>query len=147
VLLHVDYTVTMPRLFGQLLFTHGGRVRVEHDHAHHSLVAVLRFWSEGMWDSKKKDEVRARLSALADELRAEVLPKAIVPQRPGDGVVEPAWFEADGLWSTVAAVFPDLVEGVALVSACAQRYGAQVHLDVVESPVGTSDPLGPWRSQ
>lgn len=144
VLLHVDYTVTMPRLFGELLFTRGGRVSVEHDHAHHPLVAVLSFWAEGMWNAKTKDEVRSRLSALADELRTEVLPKAIEPRRPGDRLIEPAWLEGHG--PTVAAIFPDLVEGVALMVACAERHGARVRVDVIESPVEANDPLRAWRS-
>ena len=144
VLLHVDYTVTMPRLFGELLFARGGRVRVEHDHAHHSLVSVLQFWADGLWDKETKVDVRSRLSVLANELQAEVLPELTAPRDPGELVVEPAWLI--GYPPGVAVVFRDLVEGVARMVACAERHGAYVHLDVIESPVAADDPLRGWRT-
>lgn len=35
VVVHHEYTVTLPRLFGELFYKRGGRVQHEEDHAHH----------------------------------------------------------------------------------------------------------------
>jgi hypothetical protein len=141
VLLHVHQTITMPRLFGQLLFARGGRVRVEHDHAHHPLVAVFTFWARATRDSEGKE----RLQAMEGDLRAEVLPGNIEASHSEERAVEPVWLDAG--WSRgLAAVFADLVDGVAAVAGCAERHGIEMRVDVIEAP-DEADPLSAWRGK
>src|SRR5690606_37887446 len=42
VLIHEDYTVSMPKVFGEYFYRRGGRVDIELNHTHHPLIAVLR---------------------------------------------------------------------------------------------------------
>src|SRR5262249_14454065 len=64
VLLHHEYTITLPPLLGEYLYRRGGRVDAELDHAHARLVATIEIW----WDWK----VRERHPELARALEAEL---------------------------------------------------------------------------
>jgi len=139
VVLYVDWTLTMPPVFGELLYKRGGRVSVEHDHAHHAMVVNATIWVAGMWQKGARAEAEAKFALLDAELRT------LLPTLGRKGV-EPAWHPPDsGLGLAFAIVFEDLVGGVAAVNEVVERHGASLHVQVVESPVVSPDPLEAWR--
>jgi hypothetical protein len=89
VLVHVPYTVTMPRVFGELFYKRGGRVDIELDHAHEDRSVEMAFYVP---DIKWNDPERSRrIDALEREL-LDVLPP-LVRRREHDErpVIEPAF--------------------------------------------------------
>ena len=97
VVLHVDYTVTMPRCFGEFVYREGGRVAVELNHAHHPLIVRFMIWVA--WDSPRQSEWKETIRpACVERLRA-------IPTKE-------LWFGLE--WSTlvVAAVFEDVMDGL-----------------------------------
>ncbi len=144
VLLHAPYTVTLPRLFGELFFQHEGRVDLELNHSHERLSVTFELFVErARWGSPESKEPIER---LVTELRA-ALPALVAPRdgEPGPGVA-PA-FHA-GFWGMqlVTAVFPNLVDGVRAVREAAARHGAAVRVQVNECVAGLEDPLAPLRA-
>lgn len=141
VFVHVDYTVTMPRLLGHYMYVRGGRVVTELNHAHHPIVAVFEIGIP--WQQRKGLDIAARVRDIVDRLCAE--DGALTLRRAGThapawrGVVagEPAFGEAD---LTVGAVFDDLAAGFAGVAAAAKAHGAYVYVTVSEAH-GDGDPL------
>ncbi len=144
VIVHVDYTVTMPRIFGHAIFQLGGRVAVEHVHAHHALVAELRVFVERGWERDRREMAAATLAAVTKELDEVVLPSLLGTRAPHERILEPAW-STDVHLVRVAVVFADIVAGIAAVDACVRRHGAILYVDVCEAPIGAGDPLLGWR--
>ncbi len=132
VVVHHAYTVTLPRTFGEYFYKRGGRVDVEHDHAHHPLVTIVDFWYLG------EDEVLASLIAKLLDERGPLFTHA-------DPSFAPAWRDDakpfDGAPFRIAAVFGDLVAGTAAVTAIARA--AQVHttVRVMEAFGAEGDPM------
>ncbi len=134
VMVHHDYTVSLPSLFGHLFYAKGGRVLTELDHAHKPVVAVFEiYWP---WD----DATRAKLPqlgpalqkdllSLGDSLRKEILPICHARQEHG----------SQGL--VFAAVFDDLVRGFSETARRIGAHGATYTLKLVEA-FSDSDPLG-----
>ena len=44
VVVHHEYTVSLPPTFGEFFYKKGGRVQHEENHAHHPIVAVATYW-------------------------------------------------------------------------------------------------------
>lgn len=145
VIVHVDTTVTMPRLFGHAIYQRGGRVAVEHVHSHHHLVVELRIFVERGWEADRRETTEKTLAAVETELRDAILPPLAATRAPHERTIEPAWFH-ERILLRVAVVFRDLVAGIAAVDACVRRHGARLHVDVQEAPMGAGDPLLGWRS-
>jgi ribosomal protein L7/L12 len=146
VLVHVDYTVTMPRTLGEFFFRRGGRVDVEINHAHHPVACLFQLWVPSAWEPEVKDEAKRRLDALKEELAVTVLPPLVewspeYHRRPS----EPAWGRE---WSmlVLGVVFPDLARGVAEVSRVARERGVSVRVRVFEPLDEAGDPLAAMRA-
>ncbi|MFO0633222.1 MAG: hypothetical protein U0168_10255 [Nannocystaceae bacterium] len=56
-LLYVDYTITMPRVFGEFFFLRGGRVDTELVHAHAPLVWLHELWWP--WQGRTQASIEA----------------------------------------------------------------------------------------
>jgi ribosomal protein L7/L12 len=144
VLLHVPYTVTMPRLFGELVYRHGGRVDVELDHSHDRLAVELGFYTVDLrWDAT---EAKERYDALERAL-APLLP-ALTHPREHDNRPEVAPVFHDGFWGSrhLTAVFRDLIEGVRVVREAADEHRVSLRLRITECVDGVVDPLAPLRA-
>lgn len=144
VLIHADYTLTMPRVFGEFFYKREGRVDLELDHAHHDLVTTIQFYvPQAGW----KNPDAARRMAVVESALLPLLPaltaRAEHDTRP---VVAPLFDGPDGGTRRLSAVFKDLVEGVEMVRNVAARHGVHLHVRVRESEVeGTQDPLAHLR--
>jgi hypothetical protein len=140
VVVHHDYTVTLPRTFGEFFYARGGRVELELNHAHHPLVAVFELWIP--W-RKKRDEsvdVAAMISEVVERLNAEDGPLSTLTS----GAFAPAWCPGDGFGEPdlrVGAVFEDLLAGFTAMDRMARETGFGVHVKVFEAWSGEGDPL------
>lgn len=136
VLVHCDYTATMPRVFGELFFAEGGRVDVEIDHAHTQIVALFRLWVP--WEREGRDAV---LQALLEQLLAG-------PLRDEHTAVPSAWGTPEVYDQLeVGVVFRDLVSGARAVQTLADEAGVNVHVSVFEAERRAGDPLAFLRGQ
>lgn len=136
VLVHCEMTVSMPRLLGAYLFSRGGRVDVELDHAHHVLVAIFELWFP--YECRValgQSQVDAALAQLAERLLAGVLREHAQP-----GIapvsVEGAWGER-----RLGVVFGDLIAGVEAVRAVVAEAGAEMRVRLHEALTEEGDPL------
>ncbi|MCX4239411.1 ribosomal protein L7/L12 [Paraliomyxa miuraensis] len=142
VLVHCDYTVTMPRFIGELFYAEGGRVEVELDHAHHATVVLLDLWIPWQEAHDKPEESREAMAQLMERLwlgplsthTSERVPAACRPTEWGVGM-------------ELGVVFEDLVAGVAEVQALVAENPAQVRVRVFEATDEGSDPLAFLRGQ
>nr|HEX4314745.1 hypothetical protein [Kofleriaceae bacterium] len=140
---HVDETISMPRLFGHAIYARGGRVQTELDHAHGPIVVRFEVWFS--WQKRSELDIPALVRDIVDDLA-----------RPG-GVVDlasphitPAWrfagerapFGEPDL--EIGAAFPDLAAGFAAVYAAATAHGAGVRVRVSEHH-GHGDPFAELR--
>jgi ribosomal protein L7/L12 len=145
VLFHVPYTVTMPPLFGELIYKRGGRVQAELNHTHHDLAVEFGYWPLDLpWSSPDKGGV---LDAFEERLRQE-LPahtgRAEFDTRPP---VAPAFHHGDWGARSMSAVFVDLVAGVQAVRALAEQARMSLYLRVWECPGEGHDPFAALRAQ
>src|SRR5690606_384215 len=69
VLVHCDFTVTMPRFIGELFYAEGGRVEVEIDHGHHATVVLLDLWIPWKEAHEQPERSREALARLMEQLR------------------------------------------------------------------------------
>ena len=144
VFVHSDYTVTMPRLLGHVMYARGGRVQTELNHAHHPIVATFTCYFP--WQQRKELDIPARVQAIVDALCAEggaldQTQKAGIPAA-WRGVVEgePPFGEGD---LVIGAAFDDLRAAYLAVAAAAEAQGAKVIVHVSEAHGG--DPLAHLR--
>jgi hypothetical protein len=143
VLFHVPYTVTMPALFGELMYRRGGRVDVELNHTHHDLAVEIDYWPEDMgWNDPGR---AAALDAFEGRLR-ELLPELTGRgQHDNRPAVAPAFHRATFGGRGVAVIFADLVEGVQKVRALADETRTGLRLRVWECEPGP-DPFAALRA-
>jgi hypothetical protein len=141
VLVHVAYTVSMPRVYGEFFYVNGGRVQVELDHAHDDIAVEFTFWVQYN-DPAKAEKLDAFEARLAEELGA-LISRAEHDQRPP---IEPAWYQ--GHWGIrhLAVIFRDLVDGVTLVGRLAREMGVDSRFDIRECPGNVPDPFAILRS-
>jgi hypothetical protein len=150
VVLHVDYTVTMPPLFGELMYRRGGRVDVELDHTHDPLVWVHEVWWP--WQGRDEAVVKAGRVRLLDTLLGEG-----GPLRTQVTIHKPAsWSDGGGVFGhadlSLAAVWNEPMVAIAQVRAMVASVGASARLRVMESmsprdPAGMFRPCWPWPSE
>ena len=138
VLIHEDYTISLPSAFGEFFFRRGGRVDIELNHAHNPLVVVLHYWVR--WDDPEKEARELAMVELLDSLERELRPhlrkgtNLIIRDAPHDPGIE------------VAAAFFDLVEGVAAARDLARSARVSIALQLEESPSAGRDPLAHLRA-
>ncbi len=142
VFFYSDYTVTIPRAIGHLMYARGGRVDTEINHAHHPIVALFEvYWA---WQTRQDVDVPTRVQELVDLLNAE--DGALTKLRVNH--IAPAWRgitpdKAAGFGDAdleVGVVFDDLAAGFAAVSAACSQVGAGVRVRVSEA-THHGDPL------
>ncbi|WP_375769516.1 hypothetical protein NR798_01130 [Archangium gephyra] len=128
VLIHHDYTITLPRTLGEFIYARGGRVETELDHAHHPVVSVFELWK----NQHGQEETDRLLAALVEELNAEDGPLAT-------GInwdVPPAWKAGHGFGEPllrVGAAFEELVSSYGAVERIARAHDLYVAVKVFEA--------------
>lgn len=150
VVLYVDYTVTMPPLFGELMYRRGGRVDVELEHTHEPLVWVHEVWWP--WPGRDEAVVKAGRVRLLDALLDDGGPMCTqvaisTPASWSDG--GDAFGHAD---LSLAAVWSEPMVAIPQVRAAIEAVGASSRLRVMEStsshdPAGLFRPCWPWPSE
>jgi ribosomal protein L7/L12 len=143
VLIHVPFTLSMPRLFGEFFYKQGGRVEIELDHAHEDLAVEVAFYVPGgQWnDPEKRRRIEGMERALGPLLPALVERKEY-DQRP---VVAPVFHDSEWGSRHLSAVFDDLVSGVEAVRQVAKDHGVHLRARIWECPHGVADPLAHLR--
>lgn len=150
VVLHVDYTITMPPLFGALMYRRGGRVDVELDHSHAPLVWVHEVWWP--WQGRDEAVVKTGRVKLLDALFAE----GGVVQTQGLISMPGSWTDHGGGFGhgdlSLAMVWREPMVAIPQVRALVQALGASTRLRVMEStssrdPAGMFRPCWPWPSE
>jgi len=142
VFVYSDYTITMPRAIGHVMYKRGGRVDTEVDHAHHPLVAVFEVYFP--WRDRSTIDIPARVQDIIDALCADdgaLTRLRVTGHAPAwRGVVagKPAGFGDGDL--TIGAVFDDLCAGFMGVATAVQAAGASLRVRVSEA-YGEGDPL------
>ncbi|MCA9705703.1 MAG: ribosomal protein L7/L12 [Myxococcales bacterium] len=142
VLVHCDYTITMPRFIGELFYAEGGRVEMEIDHGHHATVTLLDLWIPWHEAHAQPERSREALALLLERLRegplathaSERVPVAWRPARLGVAV-------------EIGVVFEDLVAGIAEVRALVAQSPVQVRVRVFEARNEEGDPLSFLRGE
>lgn len=128
VLVHVDYTVSMPPTIGEFFYKRGGRVAIELNHAHGPIVATVTAWWP--WKDRDQKKVDEAVIGVVDELTGEggALLRLASPWHPAAWSPNPE-FEGD---LTLACVFDDLCAGYREVGDVILRHGGSVQLQVAE---------------
>lgn len=139
VVIHHEYTVTLPREFGEYFYARGGRVEQELDHAHNPIVAMCEVWM--LWSDREGKDMPEKIQSVVEELcEADGEFLKALGQRCR---FFPAWRSGDGLNDAdllVGAVFEDLVSGFAAVNRAARKQGFRTFAKVFEA-FDDSDPL------
>jgi hypothetical protein len=143
VIVHHQYTISLPTAFGELFYKRGGRVDNEENHAHHPLIVIATFWWGWSRNDRAKMEIeRPKLvTALtaADSVLAQVQPT----DWPAAWRVARERFDDPPL--TVGVIFPELIDGVSRLRAAAEQHGAQLQIRVHELPAVEHDPFAYLR--
>jgi len=144
VIVHHDYTVTLPATFGEYFYKRGGRVQHEENHAHHPLVVIAAFyWG---WTAEAKARMAAEQPRLVAALTAADGPLATL----ADETWPPALRQARDTFHdwpiTVGVIFGKLIEGVSALRVLAEAHGADLSVRLHEAPDETHDPLAFLRA-
>ncbi len=145
-LVYVAYTITFPRLLGELVYRRGGRVTIELDHSHEPIVLAHEIWMESSWEPAQQEEAARRIAAF----RAAVEGGALRSQARSIDDAEPrsAPVIRPGLWPgqivLVHAPF-DVAEGLRAVDALVAEHGLRTRVSLFESPVHDPDPVRAYR--
>lgn len=144
VLIHVPYTVTMPRLFGELFYKHGGRVAVELNHTHEDLAVEIGFFIS--WKDGDEATRKSRMDALGVELETALqrwVVRAADDDRPA---IAPVFCHGHMGGAELTAVFNNVVAGVEAVRQVAVKHQIGVYaVRVNECAHGVVDPLAHLR--
>lgn len=143
VLIHEGYTVSMPAAFGEFFYRRGGRVPVELDHTHHPLVAVLTF--SVPWNAPSREDLELQLLEMRESMAS---PDSSLRRHLADGtdlVVRDVSFGM--YWFEVAAVFSDLVAGVAAARVLASDSNVRLQMKLSEAWTSKGDPLAELRAR
>jgi hypothetical protein len=68
VVVHHEYTVSLPPTFGEFFYKRGGRVAHEDNHAHHPIVTIASFWWG--WTKEQRAQAEVELPRLVSALTA-----------------------------------------------------------------------------
>jgi hypothetical protein len=137
-IVHHEYTVSLPTTFGEFIYKMGGRVEHEDEHAHHAIVVIASYWWG--WSGAERDRLALELPRLLETLGSDdgALSKVDLASWPSAWRVGREFGEGD---LTVGAVFRDPVEGATALRAAADRHGAYMKLRVHEAASDDHDPL------
>ncbi len=133
VLVHCDYTVTMPRFLGELFYARDGRVEVEVNHGHHATVVIFELYVP--WGGPR-EAVPAQLARALERLLEGPIAEF------ADHRVPPAWASSGfGPMLQLGVVFQNLVEGVRAVQESLAAAPVRTRIRVFEAPRESGDPL------
>lgn len=139
VVVHHEYTLSLPAVFGEYFYKRGGRVQNEEDHAHHPIVTIATLW---WWTKEQRAQGGAELPRLMEAFAA---PDGLLAQHQAT-TWPTAWrVESHGPMLTAGIVFANLIDGVSALNEIARRHGAQIHVRLHEAPSETHDPLAHMR--
>lgn len=131
VIIHHEYTVTLPRLFGYLFYILGGRVDQELNHAHNHILALFELWIP--WDQRDKIDIKQAIAETVRELNAKDGPLSTEIVKD---YFEPAW-QADERFGypnlTIGAAFSDLLAGFTAVEKIAEKNHMRTLVKVFEA--------------
>jgi ribosomal protein L7/L12 len=139
IIVHHEYTVSLPPTFGALFYQRGGRVEHEERHAHHSIVVTAHvYWG---WTKEGRALEDAELPKLLDELTR---PGGLLAQSNQEEIPS-AWRagERNGLPLTLGIVFDDLVAGIAALRTRVEAHSGKLELRLAEAL--SEDPLAHLR--
>ena len=140
VVVHHEYTVSLPPVFGAYFYKRGGRVQVEENHAHHPIVVIATLWWG--WAKEQRAQGESELPRLLTALTAAdgLLMQGPLTRWPA------AWRREDhGPMLTVGVVFDDLIEGVRSLNEIVGKHGAKLYLHLKEAASDAHDPLAHMR--
>lgn len=141
VVLHSDYTVSMPSFFGHWFYARGGRVETELDHTHHPLAVFFTvWWSQDSGQPGTREEKADILYSLLTEPGGALhthAKKGVRPVLKNTG----GWMDPP----IIGACLEDLVEGVTAVRRAVEHMGARCHVKIIESWSEEGDPLAALR--
>jgi hypothetical protein len=143
VIVHHDYTVSLPPTFGELFYKKGGRVEHEENHAHHPIVAVATFWWGWTAEAKAKQAEQRPLLVAALTEDGGILAKEPFSAWPSAWQAGGETFGEAPL--AVGAIFDDVVGGVAALNAAGEAHGAQMNVRLFEAFDSEHDPLAHLR--
>jgi hypothetical protein len=139
VFIHAPYTVTMPAVFGEFIYSKGGRVEVEIDHSHDDIAVEFSYYPAGVrWDDPKAKDLLDAFEARAAAELPVWTGRSEHDRRPA---IAPVFHK--GFWGSrhLSAVFGDLVEGVQGMRRLAREAGMEIRLRLWECPHNVADPL------
>lgn len=140
VVVHHEYTVSLPPVFGAYFYKRGGRVQHEENHAHHPIVTTASIW----WGWTKELRARAEIE-LPHLVAALTAPDGFFMQ--GTSTTWPAAWRVGGHGPmlTVGIVFENLIDGVSTLHEVVCRHDAQMHVRLHEAPDEEHDPFAHLR--
>lgn len=145
VVVHAPYTVTMPAVFGEFMYSKGGRVEAELDHSHDDVAIEFSYWPASVkYNDPKAQELLDAFEARATAELPAWTQRSEHDRRPA---VAPAFHR--GFWGSrhLSVVFPDLVEGAQGMRRLAQEAGMELRLRVWECPHEVPDPFAALRAR
>jgi hypothetical protein len=141
VVVHHEYTVSLPPTFGAHIYRRGGRVEHEENHAHHPIGVTARmYWG---WSKEQRAVEQVELPRLLAALTAHDGLLSTANRRD----IPAAWRAGDAFGDaplSVAVVFDDLVEGIARLRERAEAHAARLEVRLAEAE-SDADPLAQWR--
>lgn len=146
VIVHVGWTVTMPRALAELFFKAGARVDTEIDHAHHRLVVVARLYPRTYGQTAEEREAnRAALASVRAEVDA-LLRDQPAARWPGDEPTPHAWRD-EGQVLELGLVPREPVPELAAIRDIAERHDSRMRVRFFEALSEAGDPLADMRSR
>jgi len=147
VVVHAPYTVSLPRTFGELFYARGGAVDTCLDHAHEALVVHFEAWWPWQWDAELRALGLAGLLAAVQDPGSPVWAHVRAAREEESGLPQLVCardLEGSEAPLVIAAVFADLIAGVAALAALAAVYGAEHRVRIFEA-LDHRDPLSHLR--
>lgn len=146
VIVHVGWTVTMPRAIAELFFKAGARIDTEIDHAHHSLVVVTGLYPPvyGM-TPEQREANRARLASARSQIDAQLAVDQ-PPRWPGDAPSLHAWHD-EGHGLRLGLVPRELIPELVPIRDAAARHDLNMHVRIFEALGVGGDPLADMRQR
>lgn len=145
VIVHHEYTVSLPPTFGEFFYKKGGRVEHEENHAHQPIVAVATFWWG--WTEKAKATQEEQCPRLIAALTSAEGVLAKASATPWPAVWQTGGEQFGDAPLTVGAIFDDVVDGVAALHAAGSVHQAKMQIRLFEAPDHEHDPLAYLRSK
>lgn len=140
VVIHHEYTITLPREFGEYFYIKGGRVEQELNHAHNSIISTCELWIP--WSEREGINIGEKIVSFIEDLcepGGEFIRQSTSATR-----FSPSWRAGDGLNRadlTICAVFDDLPAGFDSVNTTARKYGFKTYVRVSEAFDDNEDPM------